>query len=227
MRFAGIALKIIVALLLFVLFSLFLLYATGFGEDGNLADLALSNILLSAMVLVLIVSAFLSLISEFYERYKYQTQEVYQSLSEKIAKLEKLAPELKQITTENAEKIAELATDMNEKIKENSAKFDECMTQFANLSVQVFAKDKSAEKMEHEEKINLNAPLNVAGDYFNHYTAVTPAEPNEKTENQAPESEKKSLAEAEQAKDQLSSIFNDELAQTLSELEIMKDDTPK
>ena len=125
MRFASIALKIVVAILLFVLFSLFLLYATGFGADGNLIDLAMSNVLIATMVLVLVISALLSLLLEFYEQNKYQTQEICLNLSEKIKKLEELAPELKQITSENAEKIAELAVSMNEKIEENSVKFDE------------------------------------------------------------------------------------------------------
>lgn len=223
MRFAGIALKIVVAILLFMLFSLFLLYAAGFGEDGNLADLALSNLLLSAMILVLVVSVILSLMLDFYERSKYQSQEVYQGLSEKIAKLEELAPQLRQSMTENAEKITDLAAIMNEKIEENSAKFAEYMTQFANLSVQVFAKDKSAENMAHEEKINLTAPQKTSGDYFNHYTNAPKEEKTLSVKQPQKETETSEIVEL-QPEDKLSAIFNDDLAQTLSELEIMKDD---
>lgn len=229
MRFASIALKIVVAILLFVLFSLFLLYATGFGEDGNLIDLAMSNVLIATMVLVLVISALLSLLLEFYEQNKYQTQEICLNLSEKIKKLEELAPELKQITSENAEKIAELAVSMNEKIEENSVKFDEYMTQFANLSVQVFAKDKSTENMAHREVIAPNAQQKAKGDYFNHYTSMESAESkpvDKKPENQVArviknETVSENIPEQEA---QLSTIFNDDLAQTLSELEIMKDE---
>ena len=77
MRYAGTVIKAVSLILISILFVLFLIYATGFGEDGNMLDLAMSNVLVSAMILVLIVSGLASIAFDYYERNKYQNEEIF------------------------------------------------------------------------------------------------------------------------------------------------------
>lgn len=239
MRYAGFAIKTISLILIGILFMLFLLYATGFGEDGNMADLAMSNILVSAMILVLIVSALSALAFDFYEEYKHQTQEIFNALNEKIAKLEKIEPTINEIMQENYAKNTQLIADFEQKLEKNNTKTEEFMRQFANLSVQVFAKDKQAQNMEHSLNNEPKKPIK-SSDYFNHYTKPEAHDDSDidvlKKEDKiasADINEKKSGAvekilnkntDIEDAQNQLSQIFNNELADTLADLEIMKDD---
>ncbi len=239
MRYAGFAIKAVSLILIGILFMLFLLYAAGFGEDGNMADLAMSNILVSAMILVLIVSALSSLAFDFYEEYKHQTQEIFNALNEKITKLEKIEPTINEILQEIYAKNAQLIADFEQKLEQNNAKTEEFMRQFANLSVQVFAKDKQAQNMKHNSNKIAKKPAQ-SSDYFNHYTKPEAPDDSDieilKKEDKnasADIDEKKSGAvdkilskntEVEDAQTQLSQIFNDELADTLADLEIMKDE---
>ena len=151
MRFASFILKVIAFVLLAVLFALFVLYASFFGEDGNMADLAMSNILISVMILVMIMSAVASLLFDFYERNKWQNEKMYNSLNEKIEKLAELEPKINKITEEKSAEISGLMQDLAVRIEKNTEKFEKYMTQFANLSVQVFSKDKQQLNMEHEQ----------------------------------------------------------------------------
>ena len=239
MRYAGFAIKAVSLILIGILFMLFLLYAAGFGEDGNMADLAMSNILVSAMILVLIVSALSALAFDFYEEYKHQTQEIFNALNEKIAKLEKIEPTINEIMQENYAKNTQLIADFSQKLEQNDAKTEEFMRQFANLSVQVFAKDKQAQNMKHSSNNAPKKPVK-SSDYFNHYTKPEAPDDSDievlKKEDKiasADINEQKSGAvdkilskntEVEDAQNQLSQIFNDELADTLADLEIMKDE---
>ena len=140
---------------------------------------------------------------------------------------------------ENYAKNAQLIADFEQKLEQNNAKTEEFMRQFANLSVQVFAKDKQAQNMEHSLNNEPKKPIK-SSDYFNHYTK--PEAPDDsnidvlKKEDKiasADINEKKSGAvekilskntDIEDAQNQLSQIFNNELADTLADLEIMKDD---
>ena len=51
MRYASAIIKAVCLILISILFVLFLLFASSFGSDENMADLAMSNVLVSAMIL--------------------------------------------------------------------------------------------------------------------------------------------------------------------------------
>lgn len=245
MRYAGTTIKVISLILISILFVLFLIYATGFGEDGDMVDLAMSNVLVSAMILVLIVSGLSSIAFDYYERNKYQNEEIFNSLNEKIAKLEEIEPKINAVMAENTAKTEQIFNALSQKIEENSRKTQEYMIQFANLSVQVFAKDKQTQKMEHKPVQSSVEHISSGDDYFNHYTSVpkplksSVPEPDITDKVELPEEkevEEKSVDDilreetapqndaSINSEDRLSEIFNDELADTLSELEIMRDE---
>lgn len=272
MRYANVVIKAVSLIALAILFVLFLRYAVGFGENGSVSDLAKSNMLIVVMILILITSAIASLAFDFYERSKQQNEQIFSALSQKIISLSKVEDKVNQIMAEYAQKMESLHDDLEHKVAENTSKFEDYMTQFANLSVQVFAKDKKMQNMQHEE-VKENPP-EFSGDYFNHYTeedsnntnlseepevlslankvgvvndegelVVKPtSDENEDfeivenlslPEDVAPQNliddilngdHNKPVNSEQTAEDQLSTIFNDELADTLAGLEIMKDD---
>ena len=285
MRYADMVIKALSLIALAVLFMLFLRYAAGFGENENVADLAKCNILIVIMILILLTSAVSSLAFDFYERNKQQNEQIFSDLNIKISKLSELEEKINNITAQHGEKMEALHNDLAQKVAENTAKVEEYMTQFANLSVQVFSKDKQAQNMRHESPVS--AKPEFSGDYFNHYTEKTPQDtiedepieltpadkiefsdepieltPADKVEFSLPETKqndglnadsesfeiekvaglsqeslptnliddilndenKKSDISEKEAENNLASIFNDELADTLAELEIMKDD---
>ncbi len=170
MRYAASIIKAICLFLLSALFILFLIYAINFGEDGDQFDFVMSNLLISAMILVLIISGLSALIFDFYERNKWQNEKLFNELSEKIAKLEEIEPKINALMTENIEKTEDIFNNLSQKIEENSAQTQEFMTQFANLSVQVFAKDKQEHDMQHSETFVSSEKTNARDDYFSHYT---------------------------------------------------------
>lgn len=262
MRYASTIIKAVCLILISILFILFLLFASSFGSDENMADLAMSNVLVSAMILVLIVSALSSLAFDYYEKNKYQNEEIFAELKQKIAGLERLEDRVDEITVRYGEKMAVLENDLSLKIAENTSKFEEYMRQFASLSVQVFAKDRQAENMEHGERVDSIGKIQSHGDYFNHYTIpnadveseivddlgdkpeilslddkVDISLENFDNEPENPEKKEalpseliddilndKSDEKTQSDEDKLSTIFNDELADTLAGLEIMQDD---
>ena len=171
MRYAASIIKAICLFLLSALFILFLIYAINFGEDGDQFDFVMSNLLVSAMILVLIISGLSALVFDFYERNKWQNEKLFNELSEKIIKLNELEPKINASMTENIAKTETIFNNLTQKMEENSAQTQEFMTQFANLSVQVFAKDKQEYGMQHSESFVSPEQANRHNDYFSHYTS--------------------------------------------------------
>ena len=172
MRYASTVVKAVSFIFLTVLFGLFLHYAVSFGESGNDADLTKCNILVAVMILILVISAIIAVTFEAFERSRWQNEQIFSTLNNRINSLLEMEDRIKQITMEHGEKMEQLHNNLADKVAENTAKIENYMTQFANLSVQVFSKDKQMQNMQHNEISG--TPAEFSGDYFNHYTEKTP-----------------------------------------------------